>query len=184
MGAIGRGPVSEEYRQYVKTNPRVLEFRDHIGDGLLHMAVINKSLEWTEFLVSAGLDVCDQKGKMRCAPLHYAAYDGSADIIAVLLDAGAGIEARNRAGNTPLSMAAYGGRLAAVKLLVERGAAPRSRNKAGLTPAGEARRAGHSEIAAFLDGMVAIEARGLDNAESDSAAPDRATDGGQRIRSP
>ena len=68
--------------------------------------------------------------------LHLAA---SAEIAAMLLDAGADIDARNRhkvfgPGNSPLSAAVYQNRRDVVRLLIERGANVNQPDNAGWTP--------------------------------------------------
>jgi ankyrin repeat protein len=56
-------------------------------------------------------------------PLLYAAREGHADTVALLLDAGAGIEDAEANGITPLLLAVSNNRMAAATLLIERGAA-------------------------------------------------------------
>lgn len=58
-------------------------------------------------------------------PLHRAAWKGYVEIVELLIDAGADIDAHNNNthwGTTPLHAASHGKRTAVAKLLVERGA--------------------------------------------------------------
>ncbi len=64
--------------------------------------------------------------------LHYAALYSSGEAMAALIQAGARVNAANRAGVTPLFTAL--GDLAKVKLLVEKGADVNARSKADLSP--------------------------------------------------
>src|SRR5579862_7333319 len=58
-------------------------------------------------------------------PLHWAAWKGHAEVIHMLLDAGADIQAHNKNGHwgtTPLHAAAHGNQKAATDALIRRGA--------------------------------------------------------------
>jgi len=84
--------------------------------------------------------------------LHLAA---NAEIAAMLIDAGADINARNRhkaygPGNSPLSAATYQQRLDVVRLLIERGANASQGDNAGFTPLHLAVASGYLEIAKVL----------------------------------
>jgi ankyrin repeat protein len=65
-------------------------------------------------------------------PLHYAATGGHLDVMQILLDENAYIDAESPNKSTPLMMAAKYGSPAAVKLLLEAGADPKLRNELGL----------------------------------------------------
>jgi len=67
------------------------------------------------------------------APLHYAATRGHLDIMQILLDDYAFIDAESPNKTTPLMMAAKYGSTAAVKLLLDAGADPTMRNELGLS---------------------------------------------------
>jgi uncharacterized protein len=84
--------------------------------------------------------------------LHLAA---NAEIAAMLLDAGADINARNRhkfagPGNSPLSGAVYQDRRDVVRFLIERGADLNQGDNAGFTPLHLAVATGHVEAARIL----------------------------------
>lgn len=66
-------------------------------------------------------------------PLHYAATGGHDDIIQILLDHDAYVDAASPNGSTPLMMAAMYGSSSAVRLLLEAGADPTLKNDLGLT---------------------------------------------------
>ena len=67
------------------------------------------------------------------APLHYAATRGHLDMMQILLDDYAFIDAESPNKTTPLMMAAKYGSTAAVKLLLDAGADPTMRNELGLS---------------------------------------------------
>lgn len=84
-------------------------------------------------------------------PLHDAAVGGQSEIVAMLLERGAEIDARDQdSGATPLYNAASWGKLDAVKLLIEKGADVNARNKTGKTPLAAAEENGFTEVAAAL----------------------------------
>jgi ankyrin repeat protein len=97
--------------------------------------------------------------------LHLAA---SAEIAALLLDAGADINARNRhkfagPGNSPLSAATYMQRADVARFLIERGAEVNQDDNAGFTPLHLAAANGSVEIARLLlDGGADASARTSD----------------------
>ena len=67
-------------------------------------------------------------------PLHVAAVRGTADIVRLLLDAGAKLEETNNDGETPLHLAAQAGNLPALHALIERGARVDVTNGNGHSP--------------------------------------------------
>ena len=93
-------------------------------------------------------------------PLHNAAENDEAKVVASLLDRGADIEARNEKGSTPLHVAAEYNESEVVALLLDRGANIESHTKRGVTPLHLA--AAHNKpevVALFLDRGANIEAR-------------------------
>ncbi|HON29669.1 MAG TPA: ankyrin repeat domain-containing protein, partial [Ottowia sp.] len=74
-------------------------------------------------------------------PLHYAATGGHLDIMRLLLEEHAFIDAQSPNGTTPLMMAASYGTPEAVKLLIEAGADISMRNQKGMSALDFAQRA-------------------------------------------
>ena len=85
-------------------------------------------------------------------PLHLAAHYGNLDIVKILLDYGADIEAvsKNAIANTPISAAAWGNHLDIVEYLLERGAKVDARNAWGSTALRRAIDADRLLLAALL----------------------------------
>ena len=82
---------------------------------------------------------------------YLAARNGHADIVALLLDAGAPVDARGFFGGTGLHWAAINGHRAAIELLLARGADRTLKDdRFDATPADWAREGGHEELAALL----------------------------------
>ncbi len=90
-------------------------------------------------LVRGGADVDAHDGAKQCTALHMAARRGNVAIAEALLDCGANLEARDRAGETPLRRAVNCNKLDVASLLVALGADVQSRGSKGLTPVGAAR---------------------------------------------
>ena len=67
-------------------------------------------------------------------PLHLAVIDGNAEMVKVLLEAGADPNARDGDSETPLHHAARSGNAEIVRLLLDAGADPDVKNKWGIAP--------------------------------------------------
>ncbi len=113
-----------------------------------------------ERLLAAGAQVetTDSSGN---SPLMRASYKGYADVMRLLISAGAQINRRDiRHGFTALMKAAVKGHLKAVNLLLERGARPNITDKAGRTALMMAAFRGHERVVkALLDGGSDPEVR-------------------------
>lgn len=90
-------------------------------------------------LVSTGADPNIHDNVKRCTALHMAARRGNVPVAEALLDGGADLEARDRAGDTPLRRAVNCGKPAMVAFLLSRGAKVDSKGNRGLTPIQAAR---------------------------------------------
>jgi ankyrin repeat protein len=104
-----------------------------------HTALVNE-------LIARGADV----NKTGWTPLHYAATSGNLEIMNLLLENYAYIDAESPNGTTPLMMAANYGSAAAVKLLLEAGADASLRNQLGLTAIDFATKARRTESAELI----------------------------------
>jgi uncharacterized protein len=99
------------------------------GETPLMMAVFKGQTELAIQMIEKGADV-NQPG---WTPLHYAATAGNVQLIKILLDKFAYIDAESPNKTTPLMMAAHYGTPGAVKLLLEEGADVSLKNDLGLT---------------------------------------------------
>ena len=117
-----------------------------VGDWSCHRTLLHAATDWpghfpngpavVERLIAAGADV-NAHSKFSShteTPLHWAASSDDVDVLDVLLDAGADIEATGAVlgGGTPLADACGFGNWAAAKRLVERGARTRLSDAAAL----------------------------------------------------
>ncbi|MGL6109270.1 MAG: ankyrin repeat domain-containing protein [Rubrivivax sp.] len=101
------------------------------GETPLMMAAMRGRLDWTQKLIERGAKV-QREG---WSPVHYAATGPNVQVVALLLDRGADINALAPNRNTPLMMAARYGAEDSVRLLVQRGANKRLLNDRNLSAA-------------------------------------------------
>jgi len=130
-----------------------VDLRNTADESALMLAALRGDLELCQWLIKKGADV----NKTGWTPLHYAATNGHVEVINLLLDEYAYIDAESPNGTTPLMMAAQYGTPSAVKLLLEMGADPSLQNSQKLTAQDFAHKGHHAEsadiIAAFARGF-------------------------------
>lgn len=129
------------------------EVRTSNDESPLMLAALKGYLPVCEALITHDADI----NKPGWAPLHYAATGGHLDVMSLLLDKNAYIDAASPNGSTPLMMAAMYGTSDAVKLLVEAGADPSLKNALGLTAIDFARQVQNDNAVALI--AAAIRAR-------------------------
>ena len=127
-----------------------IEATNAVGESALMIAAYRKHKELVEQLVARGAEV----NRTGWTPLHYAASVGASDIVDLLLDNAAYIDAESPNQTTPLMMAARGGFAMLCHRLIDAGADPTPINQRDLSAADFARRANDRELAAWLDGQV------------------------------
>ena len=89
---------------------------------------------------------------LAATPLHLAANQGHEDVVLLLLENGADVNAKDGNGYTPMHFAAKWGKRGTVEVLLDHGAA-NCTNKQCSTPAEEAEKKGHHELAALICGF-------------------------------
>jgi len=109
--------------KHPRTNVNV---QNNVGETPLMLAAINNQLELAKVLIARGADV----NRPGWSALHYAATRGHRDMMRLLLEHDAYIDAESDNGTTPLMMAAFFAPPLAVKLLLEEGADPTLVNNA------------------------------------------------------
>ncbi|MDB5947534.1 MAG: putative ankyrin repeat harboring protein [Ramlibacter sp.] len=135
--------VAEVLIRWPKTN---VEFRTAKDESPLMLACLRGQLDLARKLIERGADV----NKPGWAPLHYAATNGHLEIMDLLLENHAYIDAESPNGTTPLMMAALYGTTAAVKLLLDAGADPTLRNQLGMSAIDFANKANRREAAEMI----------------------------------
>lgn len=127
-----------------------VEVRNAADESPLMLAALKGELALCQVLIKKGADV----NKPGWAPLHYAATNGHLDIMNLLLEENAYIDAESPNGTTPLMMAAQYSDESSVKLLLEAGADPLLRNALGLSALDFANRASRTESANIISAFV------------------------------
>ena len=139
--------AAEALVAWPKTN---VEVRTPQDESALMLAALKGHTELAKKLVARGADV----NKTGWTPLHYAATYGHLDIIKLLIEQHAYIDAESPNKTTPLMMAAHYGTPAAVKLLLDEGADPGLKNQLGLTAIDFANRANRKDAAELIASYV------------------------------
>lgn len=123
-----------------------VELRNAQDESPLMLASIKGNTEAVKALLARDADV----NKTGWTPLHYAVSAGNPqqiDIVRLLLENHAYIDAPSPNGTTPLMMAAQYGAMDVVQLLLQEGADPALKNQLGLSAAEFALRASRAEAA-------------------------------------
>ena len=111
------------------------------------LAAFRNRLDLVEKLIARGAQV----NNTGWTALHYAASAGNVEIVKLLLEHAAYIDAESPNKTTPLMMAARGKHRAVCDALLEEGADPSLINERDLSAAGFALRAGDRELADLLE---------------------------------
>lgn len=123
-----------------------LEATARNGDNALMVAAYKGNTAAVKTLLAKGVSV----NRPNWTALHYAAASGNNQIIQMLLNQGAHLNALSPNKTTPIMMAAWEGHIFSVKLLLDSGADASLRNEAGLTALDIAVKSGHKDIAEGL----------------------------------
>lgn len=127
-----------------------VEARNGHDESPLMLAALQGDTALCRLLMAKGADV----NKPGWTALHYAATNGHLEVMALLLDSHAYIDAASPNGTTPLMMAAHYGTAQATTLLLEAGADPLLKNEQGLSAIDFARRADHQDTAKLISAFV------------------------------
>ncbi len=138
---------AQRVTDYLIGNPKVdIERTDAPQETALMIAAFRKQKESVEKLIARGAEV----NRTGWTALHYAASVGSIDIVKILLERSAYIDAESPNKTTPLMMAARGVHADVCRLLIDEGADPTLVNERDLTAADFATRVGDSDNARWL----------------------------------
>jgi uncharacterized protein len=142
---------SDKVGQLLASNDKTdLEKLDASGENAMMLAALNGDATFVKLLIAKEAEV-NKKG---WTPLHYAATNGHDEIVKILLDNSAYIDAGSPNGTTPLMMAARGGHLSTCKLLLDEGADLRIKNQIGMTAVDFAKKYNERDVAEGLQARL------------------------------
>lgn len=127
-----------------------VEPRNKADESPLMLAALDGNLALAKQLIAKGADV----NKTGWTPLHYAATRGHSDVMTLLLDNFAYVDAASPNGTTPLMMAAFYGTPSAVKLMLEVGADPLLKNAQRLSAIDFAHRNNRMDSAEIISAFI------------------------------
>lgn len=143
----GAVKVAEVLVDFPKTN---VEWRSPKDESPLMMASLKGHTALVKKLIARDAHV----NKPGWAPLHYAATGGHLEIMRILLEEHAFIDAESPNRTTPLMMAAHYGSTDAVKLLLDEGADATMRNELGLSAVEFAQRGNRPDAADLIAAAI------------------------------
>lgn len=133
------------------SHPQIkVEVRNAADENPLMLTALQGEKQLCQLMIQKGADV----NKPGWTPLHYAATNGHLEVLHLLLEENAYIDAASPNNTTPLMMAAHYGTPSAVKLLLEAGADPMLKNDLGLSAIDFANRGNRTESANIISAFV------------------------------
>jgi len=146
----GSEPSSESNDRIAKPPSPAVDRLDDRGFASLHRAASGGHVDRATELLESGADVNVRQAKFQGTPLQYAASWGRVEVVRVLLDNQAKIDATDIYGRTPLMWAAMKGKTKTASLLLDRGANVNAGTKSAWTPLHYAVDEKHAETAQLL----------------------------------
>ena len=116
----------------------------------LMFAAYHRHTDAVRYLVCLPEVDLDHQGRKNRTALHFAVCQKHAEVVEVLIDAGADIEAKNVEGRSPLHFASISGELTTVKMLVKAGADVRATDAERATCLMFAAYHGHTDTVRYL----------------------------------
>ena len=149
IAALREGSI-KTFEALVK-HPKInLNVKNQHGESALMLASLKGHLPMAKLLIQREADI-NHPG---WTALHYAASGGHTEIIRLLLDESAYIDAESPNGTTPLMMAARYGNSKAVQLLIEQGSDIQLKNQLGLSAIDFAKQGNRPDSLALIEAAL------------------------------
>ena len=173
MSAVREGRL-ERVRELINSFGLPYSRNQSEGYDLLRTAIERRHTEIANLLLASGCKV-NKKNKNRVnSPLHYAAINGEVELVRVLLNKGAKVDARNSHGKTPLHNGVVSGKTEIVELLLNKGTNVNHRDNSDITSLHLAVENGTKDIIELLLARGAnVNAKALDGKTSLHVAVER-----------
>ena len=141
-------PMCRKTLEYIQLNKEKLPLNNDQIEKVFSYAVDNNITSIVQNMIDFGANI--KPTNIVETPLHHASSKGHPEVVRILLEKGADIEATNLNGDTPLHIASEEGHIDVVKILLEAGADKEARHKLGWTPLILASENGHTDIVELL----------------------------------
>ena len=146
--ALGRG---SDLTSALSAGPVVNTFA-YDGWTPLHLAAFFGRREAVEQLLASGADLSAvSRNSLTNTPLHAAVAGGHVEVSLLLIERGAGVNAKDAGGHTPLHIAAEAGYLPVVEALLAKGADPHAVDMEDKTPLSRAVARQHTAIVDMIN---------------------------------
>ena len=148
---VGR---SARVAQLLDTDPSLLNAYNSDGFFPLGLAAFFGHPDTVQLLVKRGADVAQvARNPMKIQPLHAGAASKNAEVVKILVAAGAPVNGKQQEGFAPLHEAAQSNNLEMARALLAKGADPKQTNDKGQSAIGLAAEKGHTEMLKLLKGQ-------------------------------
>jgi len=150
--SVGR---TERVAEWLDRDPSLLNAYSSDGFYPLGLAAFFGHPETVALLLARGADIAQvARNPMRVQPLHAAVGSRSLQVVELIANAGAPIDAKQQEGFTPLHAAVHQGNLEMTRVLLAHGADPKLQNDGGKSAIGLAAEANHAAILKLLKGQT------------------------------
>ncbi len=128
---------------------------NYAGETLMHVAATHNGFEVAQQAMTlADYDLESRRTEFGFTPLLAAAFLGNVEMVELLIDSGANIEAADDWGDTAVNVAAYSGHLTTIETLIDLGALPAVENSSGGTAVTHAQSNNYPDVVAYLESLI------------------------------